>query len=54
MWKRKKEEPREEEWVTRHKNKAKAYAETHKSGTRVSAESKDGTWKVGEIIGEHD
>lgn len=48
------EKPKEEEWVTRHKNKAKVYAETHKAGTRVAAESKNGTWKEGQIIGEHD
>ena len=48
------EKPKEEEWVTRHKNKARVYAETHKAGTRVAAESKNGTWKEGEIIGEHD
>lgn len=47
----KKEEP---EWVDRHKTKAKVYAETHKAGTRVIAESKSGVWKEGSIIGEHD
>lgn len=48
------ETPKEEEWVTRHKAKAIAYAETHKAGTRVAAESKNGTWKEGQIIGESD
>ena len=55
LFKSKKEEPQKEEgWVTRHKNKAKQYAESHKAGTRVAAQSKDGTWKEGVIIGEHD
>lgn len=52
--KKEKKKPKEEEWVTRHLAKAKVYAETHKKGTRVAAESKDKTWKEGVIIGEHD
>lgn len=51
-----KEEVKEEEpeWAIRHKKKARVYAETHKAGTRVVAESKNGTWKEGQIIGQHD
>lgn len=45
---------KKEEWVQRHRNMAKKYSETHKAGTRVVAESKNGTWKKGEIIGNHD
>ncbi len=45
---------KEPDWVIRHTAKAKVFAETHKAGTRVIAESKDKTWKEGEIIGEHD
>lgn len=54
FWNRKKEAPKQDEWVDRHKAKAKEYADTHRSGTPVVAESKDGTWKHGKIIGEHD
>ena len=44
----------EAEWVGRHKQKAVAFAKTHKKGTRVVAQNKSGVWKAGEIIGEHD
>jgi hypothetical protein len=48
------EKPQKEEWVTKHLEKAKNYAETHKKGTRVVAQSNSGVWKEGVIIGEHD
>lgn len=38
----------------RARRKAHIYAQTHKAGTTVVAESKDGSWKDGVIIGEHD
>ncbi len=53
----KKKEPqevKEPEWVTRHIKRADQYKITHKPGTRVVAESKNGAWKEGQIIGDHD
>lgn len=50
----KKEELPQEEWVERHKRRSREYSVTHKHGTRVVAESKNGDWKEGNIIGEHD
>jgi len=44
----------EETPFTRAIKKARAYEISHKKGTRVVAESKNGTWKEGQIIGEHD
>jgi hypothetical protein len=38
----------------RARRKAGIYAQTHKAGTPVVAQSKDGSWKDGVIIGEHD
>lgn len=44
----------EETPFTRAIEKSRAYEVSHKKGTRVVAQSKDGTWKEGEIIGEPD
>ena len=49
-----KKEPKEEDWVIRHKAQAKIYAVSHKAGTKVIAKNRSGVWKEGEIIGEHD
>lgn len=38
----------------RHKRRSREYSVTHKDGTRVVAESKNGDWKEGKVIGEHD
>ena len=38
----------------RARQKGQSYAKTHKAGTPVVAQSKDGSWKDGVIIGEHD
>ncbi len=45
---------KEEDWVIRHKARSKRYDITHKKGTRVVAENKNGIWKEGQIIGDHD
>lgn len=48
------EEPKQDDWVERHKKRSREYSVSHKDGTRVAAENKDGVWKEGKIIGEHD
>ena len=45
---------KEETPFDRALKKAKQYDVSHKKGTKVVAASKDGTWKKGKIIGEHD
>lgn len=39
---------------TRAHEQARVYAITHKAGTEVVAENKNGEWKKGTIIGDHD
>lgn len=51
---KKKEIKKTEDPFDRAIKKSKAYAETHKQGTRVSAMNNNGDWKEGEIIGEPD
>lgn len=34
--------------------KAEEYSKTHRAGARVTAQSKDGSWKEGVVVGEHD
>ena len=50
---KKKEEPKQENWIEALNKRAILYAEKYKAGTQVVAENKKGIWKKGKVIGEH-
>ena len=43
-----------DEWVERHKAKAREYAITHAPGKKVIAQKKTGNWEEGILIGGQD